>query len=543
MIRTLLLVCCLCYAWGMSPNPLFDAAPQVATHAGRVVGKLINVLDHEVAAFLGIPYAKPPLEDRRFKVPEPVEPWQGTLLTNRKPAPCMQISTLNYSFVPTAESTEDCLYLNVWTPVRNSSSSEPLPVMVWIYGGAFSSGSSELDLYDGGVLSSYGQVVVVSMNYRVGIFGFMDMGDEEAPGNVGLHDQISAMKWVKENVHHFGGDPNRVTLFGSSAGALSISLHLASPLSKGLFHRAIIQSGSAYHPDFFDSPTFASIKTSVVAELVGCECENITLETEPEIVFDCVKNTDPVTLSQTEFGISSKMVFWFMPSYPNEFLPLSPIEAFDEGNHTQVDVLIGGLKDEGSLFLNFLLADKFPLHQQPDITVDQIKPILRILLRLSNEEDVETIHDFYFGNIPEDSKEIVKTVSYVFGNYVFNCAMMYLAEKMDNAHMYHISHRSQKSRVAEWVGATHYDEVPYVFGVPLRDSNNYSAEDAKFSEELMKRWVSFAYNGSLGEAEDSWPKFTRSNPATFELNPNSSRPIQFPYKRDCEFLRPYFVAY
>ncbi|XP_009458843.1 PREDICTED: cholinesterase-like, partial [Nipponia nippon] len=193
---------------------------------------------NHVTAFLGIPYAEPPLGHLRFRPPRPARPWHGVLDASSHHHACYQaVDTMFPGFGgsemwnPNREMSEDCLYLNVWVPVPRPSAA--VPVLVWIYGGGFYSGAASLDVYDGRYLAAAEGVVVVSMNYRVGALGFLALpGHPEAPGNVGLLDQRLALRWVRDNVGAFGGDAGAVTLFGESAGAASVGLHLLSTPSR-----------------------------------------------------------------------------------------------------------------------------------------------------------------------------------------------------------------------------------------------------------------------------------------------------------------------
>ncbi|NWI68804.1 ACES Acetylcholinesterase, partial [Todus mexicanus] len=225
----------------------------VRTASGPVRGSRLGGLEAwgDVVAFLGIPYAQPPLGPLRFRPPRhPPAPWPGVLDATAHRHACYQaVDTMFPGFGgsemwnPNREMSEDCLYLNVWTPALGRGGG--VPVLVWIYGGGFYSGAASLDVYDGRYLAAAEGVVVVSMNYRVGALGFLALpGHPEAPGNVGLLDQRLALRWVQSNIAAFGGDPAAVTIFGESAGAASVGLHLLAPASRGLFRRAVLQSGS-----------------------------------------------------------------------------------------------------------------------------------------------------------------------------------------------------------------------------------------------------------------------------------------------------------
>lgn len=216
-------------------------------------GNLSGVQNGDVAAFLGVPYAAPPTGERRWKVPAAPQAWRSVRKADALPRSCQQFVTAN-GFGPWTREyavnnavSEDCLYLNVWTPAKASSAK--LPVLVWIHGGAFISGSASVPIYDGSALAAKG-IVVVGINYRVGVYGFLahpELSAEspaQASGNYGLLDQIAALKWIQNNVAAFGGDPSNVTIAGQSAGAASVHYLIASPLAKHLFVRAIAQSGS-----------------------------------------------------------------------------------------------------------------------------------------------------------------------------------------------------------------------------------------------------------------------------------------------------------
>src|ERR1700733_3074289 len=225
----------------------FGAQVQVRTEAGLVAGT--HSADGKVVIFKGIPFAAPPVGELRWKEPQPVSPWKGVSKATEFGARCMQALIYEDMVFRDAGPSEDCLYLNVWTP--GVSAKTKLPVMVWIYGGGFQAGATSEPRQDGEHLAHKG-VVVVSMNYRLGIFGFFvhpglaAESPHHAAGNYGLMDQTAALRWVQRNVNAFGGDPNNVTIFGESAGSFSVSAQVASPLAKGLFQKAIDESGGAF---------------------------------------------------------------------------------------------------------------------------------------------------------------------------------------------------------------------------------------------------------------------------------------------------------
>ncbi|XP_072146217.1 cholinesterase-like [Dermacentor andersoni] len=219
-----------------------------STSQGPLIGKTERFDGNTVEAYLGIPYAQPPVGKLRFRKPVPLASWNGTYDARKAKHSCIQ-TLYPIIFHIDTDLSEDCLYLNVWTP---SKGGPRRPVLVWIHGGAFKFGSSHERWYNGAALASLNNVVVVSLNYRLGLFGFLNSGDEEAPGNMGLWDQNEALKWIQRNIANFGGDPDLVTLFGESAGSMSVHAHVLSPHSKGLFRRAVMLSGSSLSSQHYD---------------------------------------------------------------------------------------------------------------------------------------------------------------------------------------------------------------------------------------------------------------------------------------------------
>ena len=232
-----------------------------------------------MAAFYGIPFAQPPVGELRFKRPVPIRGWDGVLNATQMPNTCSQVASKLFGnfdgeemWNPNTLVSEDCLYLNIWVPEHliNDSGRRTAKVLFWIYGGGFFSGTSTLDIYDGRILAGEHDVVVVSVQYRVGPLGFLYFGSEDAPGSMGLLDQNLALKWVYDNVRAFGGDPEGITLFGESAGSVSCSYHLLSPLSRPYIKHVILMSGVATAPFGFNTNA-ESLDVSIrLAKEFGC---------------------------------------------------------------------------------------------------------------------------------------------------------------------------------------------------------------------------------------------------------------------------------
>lgn len=248
-VRILYLIWVLCW---LSVQVKGQAIVETAINTGKIKG--VWNTDHSVVAYKGIPFAAPPVGDLRWKEPQPVKPWKGVLTCDKFSASPVQNKPMPFAMwteefiAPPEPLSEDCLYLNVWTPAK--STKEKLPVVMWIYGGGFVSGSSACAIYDGEALAKSG-IIFVSINYRVGAFGFLAHPDltkestHHTSGNYALMDQLAALRWIKENIAAFGGDPNKVTIAGQSAGSFSVQALVASPLSKGLFRGAIAHSGAS----------------------------------------------------------------------------------------------------------------------------------------------------------------------------------------------------------------------------------------------------------------------------------------------------------
>lgn len=238
------------------------------TSEGRVRGRIVRAIGRGVEEYRGIPFAEPPVGDLRFRPPVRKSPWEGTLdTTTLKLTACPQVEVPLVKMDGGVVLTEDCLHLNVWAPQGAKESGFSRPVLVWIHGGGFTFGSANEVTYNAAVMAALADVLMVSTNYRLSILGFMNANSPEAPGNVGLLDQLEVLRWVQRNIASFGGDPERVTLFGQSAGSVSTHAHIMSPMSQGLFKRAILMSGTMYNIDMWHMVQESMVKGNKVAEL------------------------------------------------------------------------------------------------------------------------------------------------------------------------------------------------------------------------------------------------------------------------------------
>ena len=324
-----------------------DIHVEIDTKLGRICGRKEIVDGKEANIFLGIPYAEPPLADLRFKKPIPIGPWKYPLKAFQWPNPCYQINAMERFFI-NPNVSEDCLYLNIFAPKNNSNNL--LPVIIWIHGGSFVQGTSSVKTTIPTVLSTRGNVIVVAINYRLNTFGFFYAANDDAPGNIGIYDQIMALQWVKDNIESFGGDPNRVTLMGQSVGSMSVDIHLLSPLSRDLFNNAIMLSGSLLSHIWVDDNKKAYRAWLEASKIVGCgngfnftqnslQClRNLSAEKLLEMsYFKNVETYDPI------YEFRSMVIFG------DELLPKNPFTMLNDGNYKKgFSLLSGTTDDEGS---------------------------------------------------------------------------------------------------------------------------------------------------------------------------------------------------
>ncbi|XP_068244747.1 juvenile hormone esterase-like [Palaemon carinicauda] len=320
-------------------------------------------------AFKGIPFAEPPVGDLRFKSPVPAGPWSG-IRNGSVPSPiCPQIDLMGFfSGVFQASGNEDCLYLDVYVPQKNASG---LPVMVWIHGGGFILGGAS-DFDPSPLMTE--DVVVVIIQYRLGALGFLSTADSVMSGNYGLKDQVMALRWVQDNIQSFGGDRNRVTIFGESAGGMSVHYLMLSPMSEGLFHRAIAQSGNALVPLAWSDNSRQT--AAALSRMLDCS-ESSPDNLNSQALLDCLKKISPEKLV-----MSTKAFATFMGSYPEvmhptidgEFLPEHPAQMLKKGNYHKVNFMAGITRDEGALMVRPLMMSE-PSREELANNISTIGPL------------------------------------------------------------------------------------------------------------------------------------------------------------------------
>lgn len=481
-------------------------APDVELANGRVRGLVENVNGKQVHVYQGIRYGTA----KRFEKPQAVvEKWSPFVYdATRKPECCSQyIMPQNESdiLVQTKVMSEDCLYLNVWRPAhhQNSTTTPKLPVLVFLHGGAFTVGSIFSEYFDGKHIASQGNVIVVTLAYRLGALGLL-YAPGLVPSNLALYDQRLGLQWIKQNVAHFGGDPSLVTLAGSSSGSISVGIHILSPLSAGLFKRAILLAG-APNSDLVKSPQTALAATK---ELVfRLNCSSSAAEEPSSSSIACLRRKSAEEISNG-IGLNHMLdgvLFW--PVYGDENLPTMPGIALKEGKFNRnIDVLYGVSDREGSYFA----AQALPklLSDHANLTVASTRAdIADLVTKIWKKDYAKEVVDFYTGdlvNCLKVSEEELKIIySNVWGDYILTCPTILftqqLAEHSPPGNRYY-SYRLMnglhgKIPAQKWMGVMHGQDWLVFFKVPFVRT----AEEAQLSNDVISAFASFISTGDPGK--------------------------------------------
>ena len=461
-----------------------------------------SIFSRDVDVWYGIPYAQPPLGNLRFRHPRPMDKWKGIKETTKLPNTCVQIyDTAFPGFLgaemwnPNTPISEDCLYINVAVPKPHPKNSA---VLVWIYGGGFYAGTSTLEVYDPRVLASEENIIMVSIQYRVASLGFLYFDTEDVPGNAGMFDQIMALQWIKDNIASFGGNPDNITLFGESAGAVSVSLHLLSPLSRNLFTQAIMQSASASVPWGVITKEESVLRGLRLAELVKCPHSKSDLRK----TIDCLRKTNATTLVNQEwngiiFGICE---FPFVPIIDGSFLDESPQTSLNSKNFKKTNVLMGANRDEANFFLMYYLTDLFKNEENVFVNrenfIQAVADTNLYVKQVGKEAIIFQYTDWLNPLNPLTNRDAIDKMV---GDYAFTCPVVDFAhryaETANNVYMYHFTERASTNPWPTWAGVLHGDEIAFIFGEPLNKSKNYDQSEIALSKRMMSYWANFAKTG------------------------------------------------
>lgn len=466
-----------------------------------------------VNVFLGIPYARPPIGVYRFLPPVVLDPWTGLFRATVIPPACPQKPFPFYRFVPAIRKwsliqpiSEDCLTLNVWSPrvVFHPPRIVLLDVVVFIHGGGFMKGTATLPHYDGLAIAALHNVVFVSFNYRLSSFGYLYLDHPGAPGNAGMHDQIMALQWVQRNIMNFGGDPAKVTVIGHSAGACSISYHMLSPLSNGLFNRAVLFSGGPTS-DWSYGEKEPSIKLSEkLIENSGC-ARGSSKDNLTEAI-QCLQALPVDDILGNEPGFGYDDIFVFKPVVDEKFLTANPRALLQQSNLTKTDIMFSSVLQEASIFLPGQLPSFFSVNGgKPFMTREAFSGSLKSLLQLEDGLPLRLIqHEYSIWNDLDDGSANARSVMDLFSDYYFNCAETEMADAFEAAgstvYRTLFAHRSSVSTWPSWMGVAHGDDILYLIGEPMRPGLGYSAEEAQLSERYMGQVLAFAKTGNPNSA-------------------------------------------
>ncbi|XP_023615637.1 neuroligin-1 isoform X1 [Myotis lucifugus] len=582
---TLCVLACLLQAAHVLSQKLDDADPLVTTNFGKIRGikkELNNEILGPVIQFLGVPYAAPPTGEHRFQPPEPPSPWSDTrnatqfapvcpqnIIDGRLPEVMLPVWFTNNLDVVSSyvqDQSEDCLYLNIYVPTEDvkriskecarkpgkkicrkggpltkkqtddlgdnegaedediRDSGGPKPVMVYIHGGSYMEGTG--NLYDGSVLASYGNVIVITVNYRLGVLGFLSTGDQAAKGNYGLLDLIQALRWTSENIGFFGGDPLRITVFGSGAGGSCVNLLTLSHYSegnrwsnstKGLFQRAIAQSGTALSSW---AVSFQPAKYArMLATKVGCNVSD-TVE-----LVECLQKKPYKELVDQDIQ-PARYHIAFGPVIDGDVIPDDPQILMEQGEFLNYDIMLGVNQGEGLKFVeNIVDSDDGISASDFDFAVSNF---VDNLYGYPEGKDVlrETIKFMYTDWADRHNPETRrKTLLALFTDHQWVAPAVATADLHSNfgspTYFYAFYHHCQTDQVPAWADAAHGDEVPYVLGIPMIGPTelfpcNFSKNDVMLSAVVMTYWTNFAKTGDPNQPVPQDTKFIHTKPNRFE---------------------------
>jgi para-nitrobenzyl esterase len=482
-----------------------------------------------VTSFKGIPFAAPPVGALRWKPPAPVPKWSGVLKAERFGASCVQVvrqapsKNPNPEFGVSGPVSEDCLYLNVWTPAK--ASSDRLPVMYWIYGGGYIMGSGSVPAYDGAGLASKG-VVVVSVNYRLGMLGFLALPELDAEsshrvsGNYGMLDQIEGLKWVARNIAAFGGDPKRVTIFGQSAGGGSVTLLTLTPLARGLFTRAISESGtmSPQDPQFRGSPMFYKSLDA--------------LERDDQVY---LKKAGIESLAQLR-ALSAEQIAalppvpfppaFFTPTVDGYVFPLGFSDSYAQHKQADVPIIVGGNSEDGAAVPHLVTTvqayEKWARQRYGAMADEFLKLYPASSDEAAGEMETQALHDH---------SRISKAL----------WAEAYSGGTLSPVYLYFWNHPPPGPAVAR-LGAFHMSEIPYVMKSLANANRPYTAEDWKIADMMSQYWADFAATGNPnGQGLPVWPAFTADG-STMQLGDGDKAISPASSETRYQFFRKFFAS-
>ncbi|KAJ3645527.1 hypothetical protein Zmor_023175 [Zophobas morio] len=524
---------CLDFISNKTQNPSL----QIQLPDGLIQGRLKHTADTDMPyySYEGIPYAKPPVGELRFEPPQPVEGWDGVLEANGDVPACFQIPPIGYE-------DEDCLYINVYVPKKVPEDEGAKAVMVWIYGGGFMFGKGSSVFYGPDYLLER-DVIVVHFNYRMNVFGFLATEDMASPGNYGLKDQQAALRWVRANIHLFGGDPDRITIFGESAGAASVSYLQLSPRSHNLFHRAIAQSGSALCTWAFQANPLNIAKkvaaasglyfgdtTSMIQHFKRLKATALRKAAITAILADTIKKEQSFTFAPV-----------LEPEHEQALITQSNFEMFKKGEFVKVPFVVGFNSQESGVM---------------EAAVEVVRPLLSILpddilippsLNNWDRGIGKAIKEEYFGDGGKSRTEqyIEFFSDNAFVRPIIENARLYSLHAP--TYMYRFSYEGYylgKNAILmgedhNIQGVYHAEELWYIFA--RKDLQHANATDKLTRERMIHLWTNFAKFGNP-TPDDMWPQFKKDDYPYLNIGNNLT--IEYNFKsKTMEFWRKLFAKY
>jgi para-nitrobenzyl esterase len=457
-------------------------------------GTVAGTAEDGLSVFKGIPFAAPPVGELRWKGPQPVRRWHGVRSAAAFAPSCMQDMDMLKIFGGPEDISEDCLYLNVWTPA--TSPRQRLPVMVWIYGGGFAFGATNLPLYDGKNLAQRG-VVLVSIAYRVGPLGFMahpalTLEGRGSSGNYGLADQIAGLKWVRANIARFGGDPANVTIFGESAGGISVSMLAASPAAKGLFQKAISESGGNFGPVRV-SETDGGLN---MRSLSSTEAQGSALL--QELGAADIKAARALSAAAIQKLAGPMGRYW--PTVDGRLIAGDQYGLYQARRFNDTPVLMGSNSDEGSLFM------------PPKVTPDEFVAAIRA----GYAQKADAVLAAYPHATEAEARQAMANVfrETAFAWPTWTWSRFQARQGKGAVYVYYFDHKTPRDPN----GSNHGDEMRFVFGNHVQPFEPANPRDQELTAQFMGYWTNFAKTGDPnGPGLPEWPRFTSANAEVMAL--------------------------